>query len=65
MTQEQRRNFHNFQPGTKRVQPLTDILCSALCCHSNKTRALIANPPNSAQWEGTPCSKGQTDTWPL
>jgi len=25
-----------------------------LCCHSNKTRALIANPSNSAQLEGTP-----------
>jgi len=25
-----------------------------LCCHSNKTRAPIADPPNSAQLEGTP-----------
>jgi len=25
-----------------------------VCCHSNETRALIANPPNSAQLEGTP-----------
>jgi len=24
-----------------------------LCCHSNETRAPIANPPNSAQLEGT------------
>jgi len=26
----------------------------ALCCHSNETRALISNPPNSAQLRGTP-----------
>jgi len=25
-----------------------------VCCHSNETRASIANPPNSAQLEGTP-----------
>jgi len=25
----------------------------ALCCHSNETRAPIANPPNSAQLEGS------------
>jgi len=25
-----------------------------LCCHSIETRALIANPPNSAQLGGTP-----------
>jgi len=25
----------------------------ALCCHSNATRAPIANPPNSAQLEGS------------
>jgi len=25
-----------------------------LCCHSNETHAPIANPPNSAQLEGTP-----------
>jgi len=25
----------------------------ALCCHSNESRATIANPPNSAQIEGT------------
>ena len=48
----------------------------ALCCHSNETRAPIANPPNSAQL-GEPlsfpsysevraavwaCGDGQTDT---
>ena len=37
------------KPGTELVQALTDILHLALCCHSNKTRAPIANPPNSAQ----------------
>ena len=37
------------EPGIERVQALTDILHSLLCCHSNQTRALIANPPNSAQ----------------
>jgi len=48
-----------------------------LCCHSNETRAPIANPPNSAQLGNTPtilpsyiriravvweCGEGQTDT---
>ena len=37
----------------KRVEALADISCSALCCHSNETRAPIANPPNS-ELEGTP-----------
>jgi len=48
-----------------------------VCCHSNETRAPIANPPTSAQLEGTPtiprklhpwirelvweCDEGQTD----
>jgi len=41
------------KPGTERVQALTDISRSALCCHSNEIRALIANLPNSAQLEGT------------
>jgi len=40
-------------PGMERVQALADISRSALCCHSNETRAPIANPPNSAQLEGT------------
>ena len=35
-------------------QALPGILCSALCFHGNETRAPIANPPNSAQLEGTP-----------
>ena len=59
----------NNQPAVEWVQALADILRSALyafavyrsislhmcvCCHSNETRAPIANPPNSAQLEGTP-----------
>ena len=42
------------ETGIERVQALADISRSALCCHSNETRAPIANPPNSAQLEGTP-----------
>jgi len=30
------------------------IFMFALCCHSNATRAPIANPPNSAQLRGIP-----------
>jgi len=40
--------------GIERVQALADISRSAVCCHSNVTRAPIANLPNSAQLEGTP-----------
>ena len=40
--------------GTEWVQALADVSRSALCCHSNETRAPIANPPNSAQLGGTP-----------
>jgi len=57
-------------------QAQSDISDSALCCHSNETRAPIANPANSAQLQGTPyhspsyirvravvweCGEGQTD----
>ena len=42
------------KPVIERVQALADISRSALRCHSNETRAPIANPPNSAQLEGTP-----------
>jgi len=36
----------------KRLEELADISCSALCCHSNETRAPIANPPNMEQvWQ--------------
>jgi len=37
------------KPGIERVQALANISRSALCCHNNETRALIANPANSAQ----------------
>jgi len=30
------------------------IFCVRRCCHSNETRAPIANPPNNAQLESTP-----------
>jgi len=40
------------KPSTERVQAFADISRSALCCHSNETRASIANPPNTAQLEG-------------
>ena len=41
--------------GTERVYTaLADILRSALCCHSNESRAPIANPPISARLGGTP-----------
>jgi len=63
-------------PGMQRVQALGGISRSALCCHSNETRAPIANPPNNAQLQGTfyhspsyirvravvwECGEGQTD----
>ena len=35
--------------GVERVQALADISRSALCCHSNETRASIANPPNTEE----------------
>jgi len=41
-----------------RVRALADISVSALCCHSNETRAPTANPPNNAQLEGTPIIPG-------
>ena len=44
-------HFLQHKPGIKQVQALADISRSALCCHSNETRA---NPLNSAQPEGTP-----------
>jgi len=34
--------------GIEREQAIADISRSALCCHSNKTHALITNLPNSA-----------------
>jgi len=38
----------------ERGKALADISRSAPCCHSNETRAPIANPPNSAQQTGQP-----------
>ena len=40
-------------PGTERIQTLAVISRSVLCCHSNETRAPIANPTNSGEPEGT------------
>jgi len=71
------RGGNKYKPGVERVQPLADISRSALYCHSNETRAPIANSPNSAQLRDTPyhspklhagpcssaeCGEGQTDT---
>jgi len=39
-------------PSIERVQALATISRSVLCCHSNETRALISNSPNSAQLGG-------------
>jgi len=57
-----KQNFNNCGK-TKRVnnsnkeqseyRALRNISRSALCCRSNKTRASVANPPNSAQLGGT------------
>jgi len=44
----------NAKLGVERVQALADISRSALCCHSNETRAPIPNPSTIAQLEGTP-----------
>ena len=41
--------LQQLQPGVDQVQVLAEISRSALCCHSNETRAPITNPPNSAQ----------------
>jgi len=43
-----------FSHLTNQAQALADISHLVPCCHSNENRALIANPPNSAQLEGTP-----------
>ena len=69
------RPHHPPVTNQQRVHTLCK-LNFALCCHSNATRAPIANPPNSAQLEGSlyhapklhagPCSSvgvwPQTDT---
>ena len=36
---------------TASTSVLVDIRIKRVCCHSNETRAPIANPPNSAQLE--------------
>jgi len=80
-----------YEPAIQRVQALADISRSALhafavykaisytlvCCHSNETRAPIANAPSSAQLEdihpydspklhpgpcSSECGQRQTDT---
>jgi len=52
--QKWREIENTSNPGIERVQVLADILRLALCCHSNETRAPIANLSNCAQLEGTP-----------
>jgi len=47
------KEYTRVEPGIQRVQTLADISRSGLCCHSNETRAPIANPPNSAQLDVT------------
>jgi len=42
------------KPGMEWVRALADISRSALCCHSNETRAPVANPPSSAQLQDSP-----------
>jgi len=65
----------NGKPRIQRVQEFADISRSVLCCHSNETRAPIADPPNSVQLEDHlpfasyirvravvwECGEGQTD----
>jgi len=50
-----RQKRHQRKPAIERVQALADISRSGSrsCCHSNETRAPIANPHNSAQLEDT------------
>jgi len=66
-----------WKPGIERVYKHPQIFSSsALCCHSKEACSPIANPPDSAQLEGTPtippryirvraevleCGEGQTD----
>jgi len=73
------RNVHPLPKNRHRASTSTRwYFTFGLCCHSNKTRAPMANPPNSAQLEGTPttppsyirvravvwaCGEGQTDRY--
>jgi len=45
---------YEMKPGIERVQALTDISSSTLCCHSNETRELIANPPEVHNYREPP-----------
>jgi len=53
------QSINVIKPGIERVQALADISRSALHCHSNETRALIANP--SVQRYGYAARYKQTD----
>ena len=47
--------FSPQQPAVKRVQPSSRTFgIRRTCCHTSEIRALTANPPNSAQLEGSP-----------
>jgi len=48
------KNSQNATSHRASTKALADISRSALCCHSNETRAPIANPLTIAQLEGTP-----------
>jgi len=50
---EQSAACANYNPGIEPVQALAGIYHSTLCCYSNKTHALTAYLPSSAQLEGT------------
>ena len=58
------RHYLCFSNSTRPVQALAGISRSALCCHSNETRALTANLPNSAHLEGTPCHSSKLHPGP-
>ena len=48
-----RRHRTETRHRLEQIQALADISRSALCCRGNETRSPIANPPSSAQLEGT------------
>ena len=57
-------DHHYLKPGIKRVQALAGISRSATCCHGNKSRAPVANLPNTAQLEGTPYHSSKLHSGP-
>jgi len=74
--QSQSEYKHSLTFRVRRYMHLQYIRHVHMCCHSNETCAPTANPPNSAQIEGTPyhspsyirvhavvweCCKGQTN----